>query len=55
MLTFEDFFAIPEFVHNAADGNLCTHNMANLASTTSFNGTHAAMHLGAHPAFHLEQ
>jgi hypothetical protein len=54
MLTFEDFFTIPDFVHNVADGDLCTRNMANLASTTSFNGTHAAMRLGAHPAFHLE-
>jgi hypothetical protein len=54
MLTFEDFFTIPDFVHNAADGDLRTRNMANLASTSSFNGTHAAMRLGAHPAFHLE-
>jgi hypothetical protein len=54
MLTFEDFFTIPDFVHNAADGDLRTRNMANLASTSSFNGTHAAMRLGAHPAFHLK-
>jgi hypothetical protein len=54
MLTFEDFFTTPDFVHNAADGDLRTRNMANLASTSSFNGTHAAMRLGAHPAFHLK-
>jgi hypothetical protein len=54
MLTFEDFFTIPDFVHNAADGDLRTRNMSNLASTSSFSGTHASMRLGAHPAFHLE-
>ena len=54
MLTFEDFFTIPDFVHNAADGDLRNRNRNNLATTTSFNGTHASMRLGAHPAFHLE-
>jgi hypothetical protein len=54
MLTFEDFFTVPDFVHNAADGDLRTRNRNNLASNTSFNGTHASMRLGAHPAFHLE-
>jgi hypothetical protein len=54
MLTYEDFFTVPDFVHNAADGDLRTRNRNNLASTTSFNGTHASMRLGAHPAFHLE-
>ncbi len=54
MLTFEDFFTVPDFVHNAADGDLRTRNMSNLATTSSFNGTHASMRLGAHTAFHLE-
>jgi hypothetical protein len=54
MLTYEDFFTVPDFVHNAADGDLRTRNRNNLASTTLFNGTHASMRLGAHPAFHLE-
>jgi hypothetical protein len=54
MLTYEDFFTVPDFIHNAADGDLRTRNRNNLASTTSFNGTHASMRLGNHPAFHLE-
>ena len=54
MLTFEDFFTVPDFVHNAADGDLRTRNRNNLASTTSFNGSHASMRLGTHQAFHLE-
>jgi hypothetical protein len=54
MLTFEDFFTVPDFVHNAADGDLRTRNMANLATATSFNGSHASMRRGANPAFHLE-
>jgi hypothetical protein len=54
MLTYEDFFMIPDFVHNSADGDLRTHNRNNLASTTSFSGTHASMRRGVHPAFHLE-
>ncbi len=54
MLTYEDFFTIPDFVHNAADGDLRTRNPNNLASTTSFNGHHTNMRRGVHPAFHLE-
>ncbi len=54
MLTYEDFFTIPDFVHNSADGDLRTRNRNNLASTTSFTGTHASMRRGVHPAFHLE-
>jgi hypothetical protein len=54
MLTYEDFFTVPNFVHNAADGDLRTRNRNNLASTTSFNGRASTLRLGVHPAFHLE-
>ena len=54
MLSFEDFYTIPDFVHNTADGDLHTRNKSNLATTTTFNGSHSIMHRGLHPAFHLE-
>jgi hypothetical protein len=54
MLTYEDFFTIPDFVHNAADGDLRSRNPNNLASTTSFSGSQSNMRRGVHPAFHLE-
>jgi hypothetical protein len=40
MLTFEDFFTVPDFIYYVADGDLRTRNQSNLASTTSFNGTY---------------
>lgn len=54
MLTYEEFYTIPDFVHNAADGDLRTRNQNNLATTTSFSGSHTNMRRGMHPAFHLE-
>jgi hypothetical protein len=53
MLTFEEFYTVPDFVHTAADGDLRTRNNANLATTTNFNGSHANMRRGLHPTFHL--
>ncbi len=53
-LSFEDFYTIPDFVHNAADGDLRSRNRSSLATTTSFNGSHSIMQRGLHPAFHLE-
>ncbi len=54
MITYEEFYTIPDFVHNAADGDLRTRNSNNLATTTSFSGSHTNMRRGVHPAFHLE-
>jgi hypothetical protein len=54
MLTYEDFFTVPDFIQNMADGDLRTRNPNNLASTTTFNASHNAMRRGVHPAFHLE-
>ncbi len=54
MLSFEDFYTIPDFVHNTADGDTRSRHRANLATTTSFNGSHSTMRRGLHPAFHLE-
>jgi hypothetical protein len=38
MITYEEFYPIPDFVHNTADGDLKTRNNNNLATTTSFSG-----------------
>jgi hypothetical protein len=54
MITYEEFYTIPDFVHNAADGDLRTRKKNNLATTSSFSGSHANMRRGTHPAFHLE-
>ena len=53
MLTFEEFYTVPDFVHTSADGDPRTRNNSNLASTQNFNGTHANMRRGLNPAFHL--
>jgi hypothetical protein len=53
MLTYEQFYTVPDFVHTAADGDTRSRNSNNLATTTNFNGTHANMRRGLHPAFHL--
>ena len=53
MLTYERFLTVPDFVHNAADGDICGRSNTNLASTSNFNGSHANMRRGLHPAFHL--
>jgi hypothetical protein len=54
LLMYEDFFTIPDFIHNAADGDLCTGNPNNLASTMSFSGSQSNMHRGVHPTFQLK-
>jgi hypothetical protein len=54
MITCKEFYTIPDFVHNAADGDLRTRNKNNLATTSSFSGSHVNMRRGTHPAFHLE-
>jgi hypothetical protein len=47
MLTFEEFYTVPDFVHTAADGDLRNRSNTNLASTQSY----ANMQRGLHPAF----
>jgi hypothetical protein len=54
MITYEEFYTVPDFVHNAADGDLRTRNNNNLATTNSFSGSQTNMRRGLHPAFHLE-
>jgi hypothetical protein len=54
MITYEEFYTIPDFVHNAADVDLRTRNNNNLATSSSFSGSHTNMRRGTHPAFHLE-
>jgi len=53
MLTFEEFYTVPDFIHTTADGDPRTRNNTSLATTQNFNGSHANMQRGLHPAFHL--
>ena len=53
MLTYEQFFTVPDFVHTSADGDTRHRSNTNLASTTNFNGSHANMRRGLHSTFHL--
>jgi len=43
MLTFEESDTIPDFIHTSANGNPRARNNTSLATTQSFNGTHANM------------
>jgi hypothetical protein len=53
MLTYEQFYTVPDFVHTAADGNMRGCSNSCLATTTGFNGSHANMRRGLCPTFHL--
>jgi hypothetical protein len=53
MLTHEEFYTVPDFVHTAADGDLHCHSSNNLATSQGFNGLHTNMRRGLLPAFHL--
>ena len=53
MLTYEQFYTVPDFVHTTADGDIRSRSNTNLAATTNFNGSHANMRRGMHPTFHL--
>jgi hypothetical protein len=53
MLTYERFFTVPDFVHTTADGDMRGRSSSNLATGSSFAGSHANMRRGLHPAFHL--
>ncbi len=54
MITYEEFYTVPDFVHHAVDGDLRTRNNTSLATTSSFSGSHTNMRRGLHPTFHLE-
>jgi hypothetical protein len=43
MITYEEFYTIPDFIHNAAGGDIRTRNNTSLATTTSFSGSHTNM------------
>ena len=53
MLTYEQFYTVPDFVHTAADGDTRHRSNTNLATTMNFNGTHVNLRRGLHPTFHL--
>jgi hypothetical protein len=53
MLTYEQFYTVPDFVHTASDRDLRHRNNNNLATTGGFDGSHANMRRGLHPSFHL--
>jgi hypothetical protein len=46
MLTYEQFYTVPDFVHNSADGDMRGHHNTNLAATSTFNGSHTNMRRG---------
>ena len=53
MLTYEQFYTVPDFVHTTADGDHRGRSNKNLSSSLNFDGSHANMRRGIHPAFHL--
>jgi hypothetical protein len=53
MLTYEQFYTVPDFIHTTANGDSRSRSSTNLATSTNFNGSHANMRRGMHPAFHL--
>jgi hypothetical protein len=53
MLTYEEYYTVPDFVHTTADGDLCCRSSNNMTTTQGFNGSHTNMRRGLHPAFHL--
>jgi len=55
MLTYNEFFTVPNFVLSHADGGLYHRGGVTLASSHNSNGSHANMSRGLHPAFHLNR
>jgi hypothetical protein len=53
MLTYNEFYTVPAFVHSHADGGLHCRGGVTLAASTNLHGSHANMSRGMHPAFHL--
>jgi len=53
MLTNNEFYTVPAFVHSHADGGLHCRGGVTLAASTNLHGSHANMSRGMHPAFHL--
>jgi hypothetical protein len=53
MLTYEEFYTVPDFIHSDADGNINHRGGITLASTQNLDGSHANVRRGLHPAFHL--
>ncbi len=41
MLTYKQFYTVPDFFHNAADGDTRSCSNTNLVTTTNFNASHA--------------
>jgi hypothetical protein len=53
MLTYEQFYTVPDFVHNSADGDTRGRHNTNLATTSIFYGIHTNTRRGLHPTFNL--
>jgi len=53
MLTYERFFTVSDFVYTAADNGPRSRSNTILATSLGFDGSHANMQRGLHPAFHL--
>ncbi|MFN9982122.1 MAG: hypothetical protein ACK53Y_19505, partial [bacterium] len=53
MLTYEQFYTVPDFVHNSADGDMRGRHNTILAATSNFNGSHTNTRRGLLPTFNL--
>jgi hypothetical protein len=53
MLTYNEFYTVPDFIHSNADNRQNYRGGVTLATTNQANGPHANMSRGLHPAFHL--
>jgi len=53
MLTYNEFFMVPDFVYSHADGNLQNWGGVALVSSHNLNGSHTNMSRALHPAFYL--
>jgi len=53
MLTYNEFYTVPDFIHSNADNGQNYRGGVTLATTIQANGPHANMSRGLHPAFHL--
>jgi len=54
MLTYNEFYTLPDFIHSNADNRQNFRGGVTLATTNQVNGPHANMSRGLHPAFPLK-
>jgi len=55
MLTYNEFYTVPDFIHSNADNGLNYQGGVTLATTIQANGPHANMSRGLHSLKPLER